>query len=189
MSSWIDIIGSFIIGAVIILLLANLNLFITSSSADNLAVNIAQLNLKTTAEIIEDDFYKIGYKVSGNVITEADSDRIKFYADINDDDSIDTVYYYLGPVSDMASSQNPNDRILYRVIDNETPTKANVVTNFHLTYYDSTGSPKSYGSLNSQVQRNRIKVIEIYMKVESKEPVDGEYQAAEWLRKIMPKNL
>lgn len=189
MASWLDIIGSFIIGAVIILLLANLNLFISSSAADNLAVNIAQLNLKTTGEILENDFYKLGYRVPSDAIAEADSDKIKFFGDINNDSNIDTVYYYLGPTSEMASSQNPNDKILYRVINNETPIKANVVSNFKLTYYDSTGSAKSYGSLNSAVQRNKIKVIKIYLKIESQEPVDGAYQAAEWLRKITPKNL
>lgn len=189
MASWLDIIGSFIIGAVIILLLANINLFISSSAADNLATNIAQLNLKTTGEIIENDFYKLGYRVGSDAIAEADSDRIKFYGDLNNDTKIDTVYYYLGPTSEMSSSKNPDDRILYRVINNATPTKANVVTKFFITYYDSTGSVQNYGSLNSKVQRNKIRIIKIYLKVESQEPVEGAYQAAEWLRKITPKNL
>ena len=189
MSTWIDIIGSFIIGAIIILLIANLNLFINSTSADNLAVNIAQLNLKTTAEILENDFYKIGFRVSGDAIAVADSDRFKFYADINDNNVKDTVYYYSGTVSEMASSDNPDDRPLYRVVGNETPEKVSIVTAFNLTYFDSTGAELNYASLSSQTQRNLIRIIEIYCKVESQEQVDGAYQAAEWKRKIAPKNL
>lgn len=189
MSSWIDIIGSFIIGAIIILLLTNLNFFINSSSADNLAIGIAQLSLKTTGDIIENDFFKLGFRVSSDQISLADSDKIKFYTDLDNDGVKDSVYYYLGPTTEMSSSKNPNDRVLYRVINNEAPTKANIVTNFKLTYYDSTGIAKNYGSLNSQTQRNNIKVIEVYLKIESLEPIDGSYQAAELKRKITPKNL
>lgn len=57
------------------------------------------------------------------------------------DGIVDTVRYYLGPTSDLSSTPNPNDRILYRVINHGSAAGSNVgVTRFHLTYYDVLGN-------------------------------------------------
>ncbi len=189
MSSWIDVVGSFIIGGIVILIMANLNLFISTTSQDNLYANITQRNLAGTSEVLEHDFYKMGFKVSGGRITQADSNSITFNADLENTGTEDKIEYYLGNVSELSNTKNPNDRILYRKINTSSAKVAGVVTKFDLTFFDSTGSQINYGALNSQTQRDKIRLLTIYLQVQSAEPVDGSYQAAEWKRKIFPKNF
>jgi len=189
MATWLDIVGSFIIGGIIILILVNLNLFINSSSQENLYTNIVQESLSTTSEVLEHDFYRIGSAVSGSKIALADSNAIMFYGDVSDSGKIDTVYYYLGSTTQLSATPNPNDRIMYRVANNATPLPTTTVNEFKLVYYDSAGTELSYAALVNATQRDKIKSLEIYLKVESPQSVDGVYQAAEWQRKIFPKNL
>ncbi len=188
MSSWIDVVGSFITGAIIILILANLNIYISSSTANNLYTNVVQQNLITTAEVLQYDFYKIGYHANSNRIIKADSNSIKFYADINNSGKNDIIYYYLGSTAGLSGTKNPNDRVLYKSINNAAGKPEGNVTNFKLTYYDSLGNQLSYSKLQSASIRNNIRTINIYLKVESPDPIDGVYQAAEWERRIFPRN-
>ncbi len=189
MGSWLDVVGSIIIGGFIILIVANLNLAITTSSSEILFSNIAQYELSSVLNIAEQDFSKIGYKASGDKISLAKKNEIKFSADIDDNGSVETVHYYWGEKSELTSTQNPNDRPLYRSIDNETGKTIGRITDFTLSYYDSSSKKLSYSSLENASTRRKIKSIKIYLKVESPEIVDSLYHGAEWRRKLSPKNL
>lgn len=188
MSYWLDLIGSYIIGGTVILMIVGLNVYISNSAADNLYTNIAQSNITTTNEIIHNDFYKIGYKVPGDKIVIADSNQIKFYSDIDNNGTIDSIYYYTGEISQLTSTQNPNDKLLYRVFNNSSALSSNAVVDFKLIYFDSTGANISYTSLLNQSGRNNIRNIQVFIRVESPVPVDGVYQAAEWQEKIIARN-
>ena len=79
-------------------------------------------------------------------IIYADSTSIKFYTDLSTsanpygDGVLDIVYYYVGPTSELSSTPNPNDRILYRVVNNAPPKGANLgVTQFNLMYFSAFG--------------------------------------------------
>jgi len=189
MSSWLDIVGSFIVGAFIVLIVANINMVIASSSSEIMFSNIAQYELSNSLSTMEQDFDKIGYQVTGEKISLAKKHKIKFYGDIEDKGSSETVYYYMGSKSELANTQNPNDRPLYRSINNQNPLNIGRVSDFVLSYYDSTGKKLSYSSLQSSSVRKTIRSVQIYIKVESPELVDSVYQGAEWQRKISPKNL
>jgi len=189
MSSWIDLVGSFIVSAFIILIVANINMVIASSASVILFSNIAQADISNTIDIIEHDFYKVGYRVSGEKISKAKKKEVTFALDIDDNGSEESLHYYLGEKSELSTTKNPSDRLLYRVLSNKTPEAISRDTDFKLTYYDSTGSKLSYTSLENSSARDKIKSITIYVKVESAEFVDSLYQGAEWKRKISPKNL
>ncbi|PIW69806.1 MAG: hypothetical protein COW08_05195 [Ignavibacteriales bacterium CG12_big_fil_rev_8_21_14_0_65_30_8] len=189
MTYWLDLIGSYIIAGAIILMIGKLNIYILNSANESMSSNLRQLTVTTSADIINYDFYKIGYRITGDKIVEADEDKIKFYSDIDDNGAADTIYYYTGNVSELSSTPNPSDKLLYRILNNEAPLSSNAVTDFKLTYYDSSNTEISYGKLNSQNWRDYIKTIKIYLKVESPEPVDTAYQVVEWQKKITPKNL
>ena len=189
MAYWLDLVGSYIIGAMVMALVAMLNVFIGTSSNRVTFSNIEQGNLSATTDVINYDFYKIGYRVSGDAIVQADSNNIKFCSDLNNTGTVDTINYYTGDASQLASTKNPNDRLFYRVLNNETPLPSTKVTNFKLTYFDSIGTKIPYTDLSTQLNRNRIKCIEVYLKVESQEDVEGVYQGTEWQKKITPKNL
>lgn len=116
---------------------------------------IVQQNLTEVVRLLEYDFRKIGYCKDWSKIPDptkailyADSNGIRFLTDIVTtadpvgDGVPDEIYYYVDP-NDTLTSQtpNPNDVILYRVVNNETPKGANLgITKFKLTYYDALGN-------------------------------------------------
>jgi hypothetical protein len=189
MQYWLDIVGSFLIGGLILLILVNLNLSMSNSAAENLNTNLSQGNLTTTTYVIEHDIYKIGYRVTGEKIVIADSAELKFYTDIDNNGTKDSIHYYLGDPSQMFFTFNPNDRLLYRVMNNEKPTSSIIVVDFNLSYYDSTGAIIDYTSLKNASVRGKVKTVTVSMGVESADPVEGEYQGAEWKKNIIAKNL
>lgn len=193
MSSLIDIIGSSIIGGFLLLLL--FNVFDTTneyfiSHGDDL---IVQQNLTSVASILEWDLRKMGFMVpeSELSILQADSTSIKFKGDINKDFSLDTIEYYLGPTTDLLTTQNPDDRFIYRK-RNGLPimgAKVGVVTNFRFEYLDQDGNVVS--GLSS------IKMIRINMKVENAavygndpNPKKTKYRTAIWQQtRLVSRNL
>jgi hypothetical protein len=161
----------------------------SNSAAENLKNNISQSNLTSTAQVIENDLYKIGYRITGEWFVIADSTELKFFADIDNNGIKDSVRYYIGETFQLFSTFNPNDRLLYRVVNNETPKSSNVVVDFSFSYFDSLGAMLSYTSLKNASSRQKIKTITVNMYVESTEPVEGIYPGAAWKKTIIPKNL
>ena len=112
-----------------------------------------------------------------DVILFADSNKIEFIADLNDAGVLDTVEYYTGPTSELSNTPNPNDRLLYRVINNETPMGSNLgVTEFKLIYQNALGD-----TLSTPVNpTGQIASIQIDLEVENSEAMNNEYQNAFW---------
>ena len=189
MAYLLDIIGAAILGGIVILMVIGINLQITATSSDTLNNTLTQRDAVVSSQILEYDFYKIGYRISGEKIAIADSSEIKYYTDLDDDGTADTIYYYVGTTAEMSSTMNPNDKPIYRVENNDPPYISSVVTEFRLAYVDSAGKQLSYGSLNNAVQRGRIRGIETSLQFESSHTIDGDYQAVELERSIRPKNL
>lgn len=190
MSSLMDIITATFIGAILILMILGIIFYIENSSREINTANIAQLNIKEIAEVLDYDLYKVGYRVTGSKIGVADSARLVFYSDIDNNGKVDTIEYVLGNPSELISTPNPRDRILYRILNNAPRRGSNLgVVDFKFTYYDSTNSILSYSSLVNQTERDRIKAIGYYVRVESTFPVEGYYPGAEIKKVIRPKNL
>ncbi len=173
MSNWLDTVGSIIISSMVILLITGLNLQIFSSSIEKFSENYTQMYMGTTSKIIEN----------------AEPNKILFQAGLVNDSTSHTYLYYLGSTDQMSQTQNPNDRPLYRQEDSDAVSTVGIVTDFTLTYFDSTGTQINYGSLNSQHWRDQIRSIEVYLKIESPDPINGSYQAIEWEKTFRPKNL
>ncbi len=114
MSEWLDVAGSFVIGEIVILIFANLNLSISAAASDNLFSGTVQRGLTSAVDLIEYDFYKIGYRNSGNKIEIADSNEIRFYSDIDNDGVSDELHYFLGDAESFTETSNPNDFLLTR---------------------------------------------------------------------------
>ncbi len=150
---------------------------------------VTQRDAVESSQILEYDFYKVGYRISGEKIAIADSTTIKYYADVNDDGTADTISYYVGTTAEMSSTMNPSDKPLYRIQNSEPPYISSVVTEFRLAYVDSAGNQFSYDSLNIASQRARIRGIETTVEFESGYPIDGAYQAVQLVRSISPRNL
>ena len=156
----LDLIGSVVIAAFVILLGLRLNQSV-SGSADASKANLnVQESLVDIVRTVEYDFRKMGYGLADpkNAIAIADSDHIRFRADMNRDGVIDSVDWYIGPP--LTSFPNPRVRVLYRQVNGGTPVGAALgLTEFKLRYLNQDGDPP--------VSLNQIWIIETTIKVES----------------------
>ncbi len=169
-SSILDIIGSIVIGGFLLLLLWRIDDAAVKNVYNNSEELILQRNLTTVVTIIEHDFRRIGYcknysliSDSANVVSATDT-SIAFLTDVNDKGEVDTLHYYIGPVSELSFTPNPNDRYLYRVVNNEKPVGVNLgVTEFNLIYFNVAGD-----TLHPPIANlGTISTIEINVAVEN----------------------
>ena len=189
MNSILDVIGSFVIGGLVILLLTQINSSIKTSNYEKEFDMLNQSRIITTNEIFKDDLYKLGYRVPGSKILSADSTTIKFCSDYDDDGTVDTIYYYLGNTGELSNTSNPSDKPLYRVFNHGQPIFEEAVTNFKMTFYDSSGTEINYTSLVNQTSRNLVRGIQLRIDCESAEKVEGNYESISWQQVVKPKNL
>jgi type II secretory pathway component PulJ len=197
----IDILGSMIIGGMLMIILWRMN----DAAAENMynygGELILQQNLAVTSRVLEYDFRKIGYCETwnkmvdaSNAILIADSNEIKFLTDIypdgNPDGNIDTLYYRLGPVTELTETANPRDRFLYRIINGETPKKINLgVTQFRLMYFDALDDTIPF-PINYPVDTKTINSMEISITVEDVAAYDKKYSSAIWRQiRLVSRNL
>ena len=160
MSIILDLIGSVVIAAFVILIGLRLNQTI-AGNADSSSANVnVQESMVDIVRSIEYDFRKIGYGVpeDQNAIIDTGLTSITFKSDIDNDGTLDVVEWDTGP----PSTGVPNDsvRVLYRRVNGGTPVGAALgVTGFHLKYLNQDGAPaQSLGS---------IYIIETTLQVES----------------------
>lgn len=189
MSMWIDFIGSYIIGGIILLILFNVNSTISTAASENLHSGIMQRNVTSTADLIEHDIYKIGYRVAGADFAIADSNEIKFSADIDDNGTAEVIHYYCGDKTELNGTFNPNDFLLIREINAVEPGAKTAVVDFNVTYFDSLSQQINYNLLTTQAGMNQIRSLRIKLKCETEDKIDDHYEAAEWEKTMIPKNL
>jgi hypothetical protein len=190
----LDILGSIIIGGILMTIAYRLSDTITERTYNHSGDLTVQQNLATAAQIIEYDFRKIGYCKNWNLIPDptkallfADTSAIKFYTDIDNDGVVDSIHYYLGPTSELSSTANPRDRLLYRVLNGEPHRSANLgITQFRLVYYDALGD-----TLTPPIGVNGgVTSIEINLTVESTDAYDQKYSKAFWRQiRMVSRNL
>ena len=198
----LDIIGSIIAGGFLLLILARTNASAIQNTYNNNSDLITQQNLSAVVMLLENDFRKIGYMgdwtKAGQIdptkaILYADSTRIKFIGDINNNGIMDTVYYYVGPTSELSGTPNPNDRILYRSVtstnsSNNTLTKSGSmgITQFGLTYFDDFGHQLSFPI----TVPGTIAEIQITLQVQNTEAYNGQYVTSYWRQiRLAARNL
>lgn len=183
-STMIDLLGSTLVGGLLLLILFRMHDANTQNIFEYGGELMVQQNLVTTVSILELDFRKIGYCLDwekipnpARAILVADSTRIEFLTDENNDGNVDTMKYYLGPASELTNTPNPRDRMLYRVINRETPRGVNLgITRFNLIYYNALGD-----RLNFPItQTGEIYTMQINVRVENTAAYDQRYTTAFW---------
>jgi hypothetical protein len=189
MEKLLDIVGASILWSFVLLIMIQVNSQMNDYSFESINNSVTQMDAVELSKIIEYDFPKAGALINGDKIIKADSNELKFYFDNNADGTKDSLYYYLGNTSELSSTYNPNDKPLYRKL-NDTPYVVGSISDFKIRYLDSLGQEISYASLSSQVDRNKIEIFEIYfMKEGIFLNYDSLYPAVEWKREINPNNL
>jgi len=169
----IDIVGSIIIGGMLLGILLKLN----NSASWNMYTNSGELNCQTNLAqmslILENDFRKIDYCADytniqdpANAIISADSTSIKFLSDVNKVGGMDTVYYYLGPATELNATLDPRDKILYRIVNSAAKMGSDAgITRFYMVYYDVNGD--TIQTPVSAVNLALINDIELNMNIEN----------------------
>ena len=193
MSVNLDLIGSFIIAGTLLLSVLNLNASLVDSSYQNTLDLIVQQNLTALGKLIRYDFCKIGYGVADTTtaILLADSTQITFQTDIDRDGDVDTLRYYISEPSGAGSTLNPEDRLLYRVVNSE-PAEGDAwgVTKFELRYLDASGSETG--------DPGSIRAIEVALTLQGAYPygkivVEGvekdRYSQVSWKTTFWPRSL
>lgn len=182
-STLLDILGSTLIGGMLFMILLRIN----DAAVENTYINggeyIIQSNLVEIVQLLEHDFRKIGYCKTWNKIPDptkailsADTSSITFLTDVDNNGFVDTLHYYLGSDTTLSITSNPNDRLLFRVVNNEPEIGANLgVTRFKLTYYDSLGDT-IYAPV---AQPGEIHNMQIDIKVENTETFTSSAEAGE----------
>ncbi|PKL87879.1 MAG: hypothetical protein CVV23_13025 [Ignavibacteriae bacterium HGW-Ignavibacteriae-2] len=193
-STLIDILGSTIIGGILFMILLRMNDAAVQNTYNNGGEYIIQQNLVEVVQLLEYDFRKIGYcKVWSRIpnpskaIILADSTSIKFLTDLDNNGYVDTLHYYLGPSSELSATPNPNDRLLYRVVNSESAIGANLgVTQFRLTYFNALGN-----TINFPITvPGEIHTMQIDLKVENTSGYNREYSGAFWRQiRLAARNL
>ncbi len=190
----LDILGSIIMGGIIMTIVFRLSNSATEKTYNNSGELALQQNLATVAQIIEKDFRRIGFCKDWNKLPDptksilyADESRIKFLTDIEADGILDSIDYYIGPTSELIATENPRDRILYRVVNDETPAQSNLgITDFKMVYYDALADSitlpiSNYGLISS---------IEINITIENVSAYDQKYSSAYWRQiRMVARNL
>ena len=186
----LDLIGSVVIAAFVILMGLRLNETISGSADATMAGLNVQESMAELVRNLESDFRKAGYNVPDptRTIVIADTSHIKFCADMDRNGIVDTVEWYAGPP--LTTLPNPNVRVLYRNVTDSTGVWSGGgaaglgVTQFHLKYYTQTGD--SIAPLDA-ANYSKIWIIEIGLRVESpykvQEAVNAEntdYVASFW---------
>ena len=184
-----------IVGGLILLILFRLNTTATANLYNNNSEANVQMSMISVAEVLESDLRKIGYCKDWTKIPDptksillADTSSIKFLTDVNNDGNVDTLYYYIGPTSELSNTPNPRDRLLYRVVNGSAPKSSNVgITRFKLTYYDSFGNEITKMPVTPT---GKIQKIQIDLQVENTEAIDSAYTVSYWRQiKLSARNL
>ncbi len=193
-SSILDILGAIITGGMLMLILFRLNDAGVQNTYNNTQDLIVQQNLTSVIDVMESDLRKLGYCKDWNKIPDptksilvADSTRIKFLTDLDNNGTVDTLDYYVGTTTELKDTPNPNDRMLYRVVNHDKPRSANLgITYFNLLYFGALGDTLSFPIVNT----GSIQSIQISIRVEDTEAYQNEYRDAFWRQvRLSSRNL
>ena len=170
-STLLDILGSTMIGGMLLLILLRLNDSAVANSFQYNGELIVQKNLVEVVKLLEFDMRKIGYCSNwkalpdpAKAILSVDVNSITYLTDLptltqpNGDGLVDTLSYYLGDASELSGTANPNDRMLYRKVNSEAALGSNLgVTKFDFKFYDTFGDEISFPITNpGEIQSMQI---------------------------------
>ena len=133
-------------------------------------------------EVMEHDFHNIGFGVNGTAFAIADSNLISYYVDLGADGTVDSVTYFISDTTAAATTPNPLDKILYRVVNNQPLNDAALgVTHFRLRYFDHIGIETN--------DLDAITTIEVSLEVQNTIDYDGQYSRFFCRERISPPSV
>jgi hypothetical protein len=195
----INILTSFIIAGMLLLMLAYMNLGVSNNSNELVLSQAKQSQKIDIQELITNDFPKIGYDFNDTIdtlISNATDSSIVFFSNIDNsaDGSIETIIWEMSS-DGVSSTANTDDRILRRTAGGDVTEIVLGVTNFKLRYFDKLGSTTPLSTPLSTADIKTIRQIEVTLEVQSAETVSGTYGGNKnyitsiWTKRFTPRNL
>jgi hypothetical protein len=184
MDSWLTLIASIVIAGIFLLGLLTFYGDLIDHSNEKLYELLTQESAASFMEIIDHDLRRMGNGLSypSQTIVSMGSSQITFLADIDNDNTVDTVGYSTSLPSAATSTSNPDDIILYRLINSDSTINTPAgVTNFELHFYDK--------SKNITADPMAVRMIDVSLTLESLYPADTTYVRALWEKRITPQNF
>jgi hypothetical protein len=168
MSAIIDIILSFFIGGILLLVVLSANDLTAETSYMLNGDLFVQETLVSVVQIVEGEIRNMGYGVPDTIATivTAKDTAIGFLEDADLDGNLDVVRYFTGPVSELTSTQNDSDRFLYRQINGAPKYAVGAVTRFQLRYFTQ-GEADTLRQPIADVDLGSIKIVEITLEVQN----------------------
>ena len=203
MSELQDIIGSITVGGIVLLMLLVFNGSVMESAGIQTFKTTVQGNLTSVTDIIETDLRKMGYRLAAagdSAIVYADTNRIKFKGDFDNNGTVDTLQYYIDTVKGSITP-NPRDRVLHRVLNNQSPQAMYLgMIGFKLQYFDASDSLLKVTPIPAP---GKIKSLKLAITIESTDRFldnrkggqmnnvfnDTTYAGVYWERTFKPRNL
>jgi hypothetical protein len=189
-----------VIGGIILVFVHHLNININTAAATKTMTTTVQQNVTSFTDVLEYDLRKIGYNAfAPSIISVAESTKIRFKGDFDNNNTVDSVYYYMGTTSDPKFI-DARSRVVYRQL-NAGPVQAiNLgMTRFRFWYFDGSGNPLvANPAVSNPLLIRTIKVglsidlaiqIEPFKKSNGTLAYDTTYSNAAWERTIKPVNL
>lgn len=184
-SSMLDIVGSFIVGGALLVMALRLNSQAAEATAIYGGNYILQRNMTALVDILEFEFRKIGYCKDWTKVADptrsiriAEMNRIRFLTDIPSsgnplgDGNLDSITYWVGATSELASTPNPFDRFLYRQVNNGTPERLNLgLTQFQFNYFDALNDPVPFPITDPR----KVYLMQVSVAVQTATPYQQEY--------------
>ena len=171
MSVMLDVIFSMIMGGMLLLNVLRAQELVYENSSTYQGDVLVQEMLITQVQYVEGELRNMGYGLSqgSSPILAAGDSSITFLTEIGRDGTIDTVSYSLGPVSELAGTQNEMDRYLRRRIGypalGTEQSNAGVVTFFRMRYLTVTLDTLTTPVNSSDLAR--ISEVEVSMEVQN----------------------
>ena len=168
MTVFLDILGSIVIGAMVILIGLRLNESITGTADASMAQLNVQENAVEIVRTMEADFQKISYNASNPtaciLVFDTTNSIIRFKGDIDNggngvlDASLETVEWKLGPLI-TGLQNNRVHTVLRKIGTNPYQVVGSGVTIFKIAGYDRSGKPTNDTHL--------IRIIETTLQIEN----------------------
>ena len=168
MSSLLDIIYSMLFGGTLFIIVLNANDIAAENQSTYHGDMMVQQMLTNTAQLIEGEFRNMGFGMpeKSATVRAADSSSISFLTDLGRDGGfIDTIRYSIGPVSELAATQNELDRNLYRSVNGGQRAIVGIVTTFRLQYFTMDGELLSVPVPSDRL--SEVQVVEVTMEVQN----------------------
>ncbi len=165
----IDIVGSIIIGGIVLVMVLAFDGNLVQGAGVQTVRVMAQSNLTELTGTIETDFRRLGFRVKSfpdTSVLYADSLRVQFRGDVNNDGTVDTITYEFD--TSASGAANKNTHIVYRTRNSQArvPIKLGV-TKLRFWYYDSSGTVMK---TNPVTYPSKIKAFRVALNIESLEP-------------------